>query len=139
MRLLLLALVVLAGCGRVRIDQPLDQLPSSLSWCGPAPRAVSSESESAAVSSLFPEDFFERCHAVLGDESWGVKRPWRWRAEFGLSTNEDGRVTSVCVWGANFGNPTRSLACVAETLKDGAVPLPANLDKESHFFVFVYD
>lgn len=132
--------VVVAGCSGVKVvpGRQMTQLPQGLVWCGARSQRVERPAE--AAPGAFPEEAFRHCSAVLRDEDPSVTDDaWEGSMVFGLTTDDVGRVTEVCLWGANFGDPTRYVSCVADVLRTYQPALPAQLKKARYTVTFIMD
>ena len=135
-------LLLLPGCVTVRPGLPLTQLPKELAWCGAGPELglKTPDLSKSTDSGYFPESVFKHCTPILLDEASEVaEERWEGTIVFGLNTDAAGHVASLCVWGGNYGNPTRYVACLAQTMLTAGYALPQNLSKQRYRVHFVYD
>lgn len=132
--------LVFAGCvsSRVVPGQPMSRLPPGLAWCDAGASPV--DRPEAGGSGHFPGSAFRGCRAVLFDEDPNAGlESWRAKMVFGLTTDDAGRVTDVCLWSAELGDPVRFVSCIADVLRTYPAAMPARMKKDPYTVWYFID
>jgi hypothetical protein len=138
------ALAWSTGCAKSAIGPniAMTRVPAGLNWCAPSgPRRPAVGNNNNSVRVIHAERL-NACTDVLLTENPYLDRDF-WEASifFGLSTNELGELTEVCVWDGSLGNPDGYVTSIANALKTGGLALPPNQRKTPWELVFkmIYD
>ena len=124
-----------AGPGKV-----LTELPHGIDWCGERPEVLPpTPAGGGGGDGIYPASIFKHCSYLVQRETVDYSDvDWAGTIVFGLNTNEHGLVTSLCVWGGNYGNAKRYLQCLAETMLREHYVFPPNLEKTRYRMTYVY-
>ena len=114
----------------------LTQLPSGLEWCGREPKKYEWAAARGHSDGLIPASEFQACTPLLQQESW-AQDDWSGVVVYGLDTDERGLITSVCVWGGNYGNALKYIECSARKLRESGYVFEMNLRKHPYRLWFV--
>lgn len=120
----------------------MTELPAGLTWCTGKPEMIrSSSAESSRRSNgRFDDQLVKACLPVLNREDDGRGfDEWTGTLVFGLTTDDRARLTSVCLYGSDFGNPVHFASCVAEGMLKSNQLLERNMSKSRYSIVYVFD
>jgi hypothetical protein len=113
----------------------MTRLPKGLAWCD-----VGSSQHESKASLHIPGSAFSHCRKVLLDEDPGAAdTPWKAKMVFGLTTDDGGRMTDVCLWSAELGDPVRFVSCMADVFRTCGLAMPPRMQKDPYTIWFFMD
>lgn len=131
--------VFMSGCATVVPGRPLTKLPVGLEWCGAGPEEI----VTPPVLPLLPENEsvfsgwgMETCTPLLKAEVWD-RYAWQGTVEYGLTTDAAGKITSICVYGGNYGNALGYVGCLAREMASANKTLEPNRDRLRYRMHFI--
>jgi hypothetical protein len=130
------------SCIHVWPGTQMTELPTGLSWCSGAPEnltATTAKVPQVTAPDFFPTRAFDSCTKVLLSESEPSEDEWKGSIVLGLTTNEQGQLSSVCVYGGDYGNPKGYLRCIVDVMHHENVVFPKRLDRLRYRVTFIYD
>lgn len=136
-RFMMVVTLAASACSTIRAGTPLTKRPDGLEWCGGMRRRELQSEQLHLGPGVLPPSMFSHCTSKLYDRL--VADEFRGTAYFGLTTNAAGRITSVCLWDADYENGEEYVSCVGKALAASTDALEPNLEKRPYPVTFVAD
>lgn len=128
----------ITSCATVVPGRQLTKLPPGLEWCGAGPEKLVTPLliPHPDQESVFSGWGMETCTPLLLAEVWD-RYTWQGTVEYGLTTDASGKITSICVWGGNYGNALEYVGCLAREMASANKTLEPNRDRLRYRMSFI--